>query len=275
MVVPPSPKFQLYDVAFVVALALNVQILKGQTMVKLATGAVGGDGGGTVTVTDEVLLLVPFASATVSVTEYVPPVAYVCELVTPVPEPPSPKFQLYVAVESAVLPLLLTLQVSPEQPDVKFATGGAGGGPAEMNAEYSNVFVVPAGTDVVLAFDVSAASTCAGVAVGFRLEIQRDRAGHVRRGHRRPADRIRRCRASDPGRGDVHARRIDVYAASPIREIGEAVSGIRGAHRDGARGTRRWRPRHSPANKCMHPPRCCPPQPRTPRLPRPSSAPPS
>ena len=37
--VVPSPKFQLYDVAFVVALALNVQVRDEQLLVKLATGA--------------------------------------------------------------------------------------------------------------------------------------------------------------------------------------------------------------------------------------------
>ena len=40
----------------------------------------------------------------------------------------SPKAQLYVAVASAVLLLASKLHVSPEQLDVKRATGAAGGG---------------------------------------------------------------------------------------------------------------------------------------------------
>ena len=61
----PSPNVQLYEVAFVVALASKVHVFPEQDFVKLATGA----GGAVVAVTVEVLLLVPFASVTVSVTE--------------------------------------------------------------------------------------------------------------------------------------------------------------------------------------------------------------
>ena len=62
--VVPSPKFQLYDVALVVALASNVQERLEHDLVKLATG-----GCAIATVTDDVLLLVPLASVTVNVTE--------------------------------------------------------------------------------------------------------------------------------------------------------------------------------------------------------------
>ena len=67
----PSLKFHEYDVAFVVALALKLQVKPLQLLVKLATG------GGEVfdTVTDDVFVLVPFASVTVNATEYVPDVA--------------------------------------------------------------------------------------------------------------------------------------------------------------------------------------------------------
>lgn len=145
---------------------MNVQFRLVQLFVKLATGA--GVGGGTDTVTEDVLLLVPFASVTVSVTEYVPAAAYECELVTPLPDVASPYVQLYVALAIAVLLLPSKLQVSPEQLDVNRATGGVVTGAAEMNAEYSSLFVVPAGTDaVVLALALRAASTWAAVAVGF------------------------------------------------------------------------------------------------------------
>ena len=61
----PSPKFHEYDVAFVVALALKVQVKPEQLLVKLATGGAGAFD----TVTVDVFELVPFASATVKVTE--------------------------------------------------------------------------------------------------------------------------------------------------------------------------------------------------------------
>ena len=127
----PSPKFHEYDVAFVVALALKLQLRPEQLYVKLATGA--GVGAGAVTVTACVLVLVPFASDTVSVTVYVPDPAYACEVVFPAPVLASPKSQLYVADESAELPLASKLQVSPEQLDVKLATGGVVDGVALMN----------------------------------------------------------------------------------------------------------------------------------------------
>ena len=62
-----SPKFQLYEVALVVALASKVHVKLEQLLVKLATGG----GGAFDTVTEDVFVLVPFASVTVSVTEYV------------------------------------------------------------------------------------------------------------------------------------------------------------------------------------------------------------
>ena len=48
------------------------------------------------------------------------------------------------------------LQVSPEQLEVKFATGGVVGGVAVMKPVYRNLFVVPDGTTVVLALALSA-----------------------------------------------------------------------------------------------------------------------
>jgi len=128
--VVPSPKSHEYDVAFVVALALKVQLRLVQLFVKLATGA--GVGGGTETVTEDVALLVPLASATVRVTEYA---AYECELVTPEPDAASPYVQLYVALARAVLLLPSKLHVSPEQLEVNRATGGVVTGAAVMNAE--------------------------------------------------------------------------------------------------------------------------------------------
>ena len=69
--VVPSPKFQLYDVALVVALASKLHVLLEQLLLNAATG--GGDAFDTVT--DDVFVLVPFASVTVSATEYVPDAA--------------------------------------------------------------------------------------------------------------------------------------------------------------------------------------------------------
>ena len=69
--VVPSPKFHEYDVAFVVPLALKVHVSPEQLLVKLATGG----GAAFDTVTDDVFALVPLASVTVKVTEYVPDAA--------------------------------------------------------------------------------------------------------------------------------------------------------------------------------------------------------
>lgn len=68
--VVPSPKFQLYEVALVEALALKVHVRDEQLLVKLGDGA--GVGGAAVGATLDVVELLPFASVTVSVTPYVP-----------------------------------------------------------------------------------------------------------------------------------------------------------------------------------------------------------
>ena len=131
---------------------------------KLATGAAGVLD----TVTVCVLVLVPFASVTVSVTEYDPPAPYVWLVVFPEPLVASPNVQLYVAVACAVELLASKLQTSSEQLVVKLATGGCG--PAAMNPLYSSRFGVPLGTPVItlaVALLVSAERTCDAVAVGF------------------------------------------------------------------------------------------------------------
>ena len=110
-----------------VVLASKVQLRALQLMVKLATGA-----GCIATVTLPVLALVPLASVTVSVTEYVPAAAYVRLVVTPAPDVPSPNVHPYAAPGSAVELLPLKLQVKPVQLDVKFATGGVVGGVVAM-----------------------------------------------------------------------------------------------------------------------------------------------
>ena len=69
--VVPSPKFQLYEVALVEALASKVHVRDEQLLVKLGDGA----GGAAVGATFDVVELVPFASVTVRVTPYVPAVA--------------------------------------------------------------------------------------------------------------------------------------------------------------------------------------------------------
>ena len=66
-----SPKFQLYDVALVVPLASKLHVKVEQLLVNVATGG----GAAFDTVTDAAFVLVPFASVTVSVTEYVPDAA--------------------------------------------------------------------------------------------------------------------------------------------------------------------------------------------------------
>ncbi len=85
-----SPKSQLYDVALVVALASKAHVKLEQLLVKLATGGVAAFE----TVTDDVYELVPFASVTVSVTEYDPDAAYVWLVVLPEPLVASPNVQL-------------------------------------------------------------------------------------------------------------------------------------------------------------------------------------
>ena len=76
------------------------------------------------TVTLDVFVLVPFASVTVSVTEYVPDDAYVWLTVTPLPVVASPNVQLYVAAGRAVEVLPSKLHDSTLHDEVKFATGG-------------------------------------------------------------------------------------------------------------------------------------------------------
>ena len=54
-----------------------------------------------------------------------------------------------------------------------------------------------------VAFVISACVTVDGRGARVRLQVERDRPGHVRRRHRRAADRVRRGVARVPGRRDA------------------------------------------------------------------------
>ena len=101
---------------------VKLHVSEVQLNVKAAVG--GWFGTATVTVLD-VLPVTPWLSVTLRVTVYVPPAAYACDGFWEVAVAPSPKVQLYAAIEpSGSLLVLVKLHVKAVQLDVKAAVGG-------------------------------------------------------------------------------------------------------------------------------------------------------